>query len=97
MNGNSFLLLLALAFLVATLLFVFSYRPVLLYVGRWVFAWRYKVEVEGMDEATADISTNHRTTQPLVLLGAVRAAPPRDDACRGLDRPRQGMVEAHAA
>ena len=43
---KAFLLLLALAFLVAPFLFVFSYRPVLLYVGRWVFAWRYKVEIE---------------------------------------------------
>ena len=48
---KAFLLLLALAFLVAPFLFVFSYRPVLLYVGRWVFAWRYKVEIDGMEEA----------------------------------------------
>ena len=48
---KAFLLLLALAFLVAPFLFVFSYRPVLLYVGRWVFAWRYKVDVEGLEEA----------------------------------------------
>ena len=34
---KAFLVLLALAFLVAPFLFVFSYRPVLLYVGRWVF------------------------------------------------------------
>ena len=50
---KAFLLLLALAFLVAPFLFVFSYRPVLLYVGRWVFAWRYRVEVEGMEEIGA--------------------------------------------
>ena len=48
---KAFLLLLAIAFLVAPFLFVFSYRPVLLYVGRWVFAWRYKVDVEGLEEA----------------------------------------------
>ena len=48
---KAFLLLLALAFLVAPFLFVFSYRSVLLYVGRWVFAWRYKVKVEGLEEA----------------------------------------------
>ena len=48
---KAFLLLLALAFLVAPFLFVFSYRPVLLYVGRWVFAWRYKVEIDGLEEA----------------------------------------------
>ena len=43
---KAFLLLLALAFLVAPFLFVFCYRSVLLCVGRWVFAWRYKVEIE---------------------------------------------------
>ena len=50
---KAFLLLLALAFLVAPFLFVFSYRPVLLYVGRWVFAWRYKVEIDGLEEIGA--------------------------------------------
>ena len=49
---KAFLLLLALAFLVAPFLFVFSYRPVLLYVGRWVFAWRYKVEIDGLESQT---------------------------------------------
>ena len=39
----------------------------------------------------------HQERFPMVLLGAVRAAPPRDDACRGHDGARQGMVEAHAA
>ena len=43
---KAFLLLLAIAFLVAPFLFVFCYRSVLLCVGRWVFAWRYKVEIE---------------------------------------------------
>jgi long-chain-fatty-acid--[acyl-carrier-protein] ligase len=49
---KAFLLLLAAAFLVAPFLFVFSYRPVLLYVGRWVFAWRYKVEIDGLESQT---------------------------------------------
>ena len=49
---KAFLLLLAFAFLVAPFLFVFSYRPVLLYVGRWVFAWRYKVEIDGLESQT---------------------------------------------
>ncbi len=46
---KAFLLLLAIAFLVAPFLFVFCYRPVLLCVGRWVFARRYRVEVDGLD------------------------------------------------
>ena len=49
---KAFLLLLALAFLVAPFLFVFSYRPVLLYVGRWIFARRYKVEIDGWESQT---------------------------------------------
>ena len=48
---KAFLLLLAVAFLVAPFLFVFSYRSVLLRTGHWVFGRRYKVEIEGMDEA----------------------------------------------
>ena len=43
---KAFLLLLAVAFLVAPFLFMFCYRSVLLCVGRWVFARRYRVEVE---------------------------------------------------
>ncbi len=42
---KAFLLLLAAAFVVVPFLFVFSYQSVLLYVGRWVFAWRYRVDV----------------------------------------------------
>ena len=55
---KAFLLLLALAFIIAPFLFVFSYRPVLLYVGRWVFAWRYKVEIEGMEEVLGNNINN---------------------------------------
>ena len=48
---KAFLLLLAIVFLVAPFIFVFSYRSVLLCVGRWVFARRYKVEIDGLEEA----------------------------------------------
>ena len=47
---KAFFLLLAMVFLVAPFLFVFSYRSVLVFTGRWIFARRYKVEVEGIDE-----------------------------------------------
>ena len=47
---KAFLLLFAVVMLVVPFLFVFSYRSVLLCTGRWIFARRYKVEVEGMDE-----------------------------------------------
>ena len=49
---KAFLLLLAIVFLVAPFLFVFSYRSVLLCVGRWVFAWRYRVEIDGLESQT---------------------------------------------
>ena len=57
---KAFLLLLAVAFFIVPLLFVFSYRPVLLCFGRWVFARRYKVIVDGkdvMDDIEAEGST----------------------------------------
>ena len=47
---KAFLLLFAVVMLVVPFLFVFSYRSVLLCTGRWLFARRYRVEVDGMDE-----------------------------------------------
>ena len=47
---KAFLLLFAVVMLVVPFLFAFSYRSVLLRTGRWLFARRYKVEVDGMDE-----------------------------------------------
>ena len=44
---KAFFLLLALVFLVVPFLFVFTYRSVLLCVGRWVFARRYEVILDG--------------------------------------------------
>ena len=60
-----FFLLLAIVFLVAPFAFVFCYRSVLLCTGHWVFARRYKVEVDGLDHLTTQ-PPNHPTTQ-LVL------------------------------
>ncbi|MBR0066142.1 MAG: MFS transporter [Kiritimatiellae bacterium] len=47
---KAFLLLFAVVMLVVPFLFVFSYRSVLLCTGRWIFARRYKVEVEGLEQ-----------------------------------------------
>jgi len=62
---KAFLLLFAVVMLVVPFLFVFSYRSVLLCTGRWIFARRYKVEVEGMEEAmgreTLDARREERT------------------------------------
>jgi 1-acyl-sn-glycerol-3-phosphate acyltransferase len=46
---KAFLLLIAVVFLVVPFMFVFTYRSVLLSVGRWVFARRYKVVLDGAD------------------------------------------------
>ena len=51
---KAFLLLLAIVFAVAPFLFAFSYRPVLMVVGRWIFSRRYKVEVDGLESVPQD-------------------------------------------
>ena len=51
---KAFLLLLAIVFAVAPFLFAFSYRSVLLFVGRWIFSRRYKVEVDGLESVPQD-------------------------------------------
>jgi len=70
---KAFLLLLAIAFLVAPFMFVFCYRSVLLCVGRWVFAWRYKVEVDGLNAVAHDkpllVLPNHPAMVDPMLVG----------------------------
>ena len=44
---RAFLLLLAAVFAVVPGLFVLNYRSVMVFIGRWIFARRYKVEVTG--------------------------------------------------
>ena len=70
---KAFLILLAVAFLVAPFLFVLSYRSVLLYVGRWVFAWRYRVEIDGLKSVAQDkpllVLPNHPAMVDPMLVG----------------------------
>ena len=47
---KAFLLLFAIVMVVVPFLFVANYRSALLCTGRWLFARRYRVEVDGMDE-----------------------------------------------
>ena len=72
---KAFLLLLAIAFIVAPFLFAFSYRSVLLCVGRWVFAWRYRVEVDGLESVAHDrpllVLPNHPAMVDPMLVGVV--------------------------
>ncbi len=46
---RAFLLVLALAMAVAPVVFIFTYRSVMCFTGRWIFRRRYKVTVEGLD------------------------------------------------
>jgi 1-acyl-sn-glycerol-3-phosphate acyltransferase len=70
---KAFLLLFAIVFLIVPFLFVFSYRSVLLCVGRWVFARRYKVLVEGMENVPKDmpilVLPNHPAMVDPMLVG----------------------------
>ena len=70
---KAFLLLLAIAFLVAPFVFVFCYRSVLLCVGRWVFARRYRVEVDGLPAVAHDrpllVLPNHPAMVDPMLVG----------------------------
>jgi 1-acyl-sn-glycerol-3-phosphate acyltransferase len=74
---KAFLLLLAVVFLIAPFMFVFTYRPVLLCVGQWVFARRYKVILDGADVlesikkegATVLVLPNHPAMVDPMLVG----------------------------
>ena len=70
---KAFLLLLAIAFLAAPFMFVFCYRSVLLCAGRWVFARRYKVEVDGRQAVPQDrpilVLPNHPAMVDPMLVG----------------------------
>ena len=70
---KAFLILLAVAFLVAPFLFVFCYRSVLLCVGRWVFARRYRVEIDGLKSVAQDkpllVLPNHPAMVDPMLVG----------------------------
>jgi acyl-[acyl-carrier-protein]-phospholipid O-acyltransferase/long-chain-fatty-acid--[acyl-carrier-protein] ligase len=76
-GSKAFLLLLAIVFLIVPFLFVFGYRSVLLCVGRWVFARRYKVIVDGLDvlediklkNSTVLVLPNHPAMVDPMLVG----------------------------
>ena len=71
---KAFLLFLAIAFLVAPFLFAFSYRKVLFCFGRWIFAMRYRIEVDGMESAAQGkrllVMPNHLAMVDPMLVGA---------------------------
>jgi len=70
---KAFLLLFAVVMLVVPFLFVFSYRSVLLCTGRWIFARRYRVAVEGLTAVAQDkpllVLPNHPAMVDPMLVG----------------------------
>lgn len=72
---RAFLALLAVTMLVAPFLFVFSYRSVLLFTGRWIFHRRYKVTLEDPDgilehtDTTFLVLPNHPAMVDPMLVG----------------------------
>ena len=81
---KAFLLLLAVVFLVAPFLFVFCYRSVLLCVGRWVFARRYRVEVEGLEEVVGRETRDERREERSRLTSHV--------SCHDCDRSQTAFL-----
>ena len=61
---GAFLLFLGLLMLVAPVVFVLTYRKVLVYVGRWIFRRRYDVTIDGMESFRSQPSAS---TSYLVL------------------------------
>ena len=64
---KAFMVLLAAAFVIAPLVFVFSYRKALVFTGRWIFRRRYDVSVAGLENVEAlhsctPPSPNHSAT-----------------------------------
>ena len=88
-GAKAFLLLLAVVFLIVPFLFVFSCRSVLLYVGRWIFARRYKVIVDGqdvLDDIASEGSTvlvlpNHPAMVDPMLVGVTFCRTPLKPLC----------------
>ncbi len=54
---KAFLLLLAIVFFISPLIFLFRYRKVLAFTGRWIFRRRYAVTVEGL--GMLDLTATH--------------------------------------
>ena len=77
---RAFLALLALVFLVTPVVFFLSYRPLLLFAGRWVLWRRYEVEVEGLAAVGRDrpllVLPNHPAmVDPLIVSAAFCETP----------------------
>ena len=77
---RAFLALLALVFMVTPVVFFLSYRPLLLFMGRWVLWRRYEVKVEGLADVARDKSLlvlpNHPAmVDPMIVMAAFCETP----------------------
>ena len=77
---RAFLALLALVFLVTPVVFFLSYRPLLLFMGRWVLWRRYEVKVEGLADVARGESLlvlpNHPAmVDPMIVMAAFCETP----------------------
>ena len=82
---KAFLLLFAAVMLAVPFLFVFSYRSVLLRTGRWIFARRYRVEVDGLPAVAQDqtylVLPNHPAMVDPMLVSLVFWKTPLKPLC----------------
>ena len=79
---RAFLLLLSAAFAVVPGLFALNYRSVMMRIGRWIFARRYRVEVEGLAAVGRDgprlVLPNHPAmVDPMLVCAALGEIPLR--------------------
>ena len=79
---RAFLLLIAVGVFATSVWFVFGYRRVLLFTGRWIFARRYRVEVDGLADVGRDktllVLPNHPAmVDPMLVVAAFWRTPLR--------------------
>ena len=79
---RAFLLLLVVVFLAVPFAFVMSYRKVLVFTGRWIFRWRYRVEVDGLSVLAQDktylVLPNHPAmVDPMLVVSELWRTPLR--------------------
>ena len=65
---KAFLLVLAIAFFIAPVAFVFNHRKALTFTGRWIFRRRYAIEIEGLDEALSAERRADKSLHPAYLV-----------------------------
>ncbi len=81
---KAFLAVLAAAFFAVPLLFAFCHRSVLLFSGRWIFARRYRVEIDGLENVSGRETRDAKRNE--------RSRPTSHVSCRGSDRSQTACL-----